>query len=145
MRATLTLLVLVLALACTNGAGAAGEAPWNRAAPNVPENEPAFPGQTRAPAIRTRTAIQVTEIASGLERPWAIAFLPDRRMLVTEKPTGRLYLVGLDGTGLERVTTHADFDSFPMFSPDGRRLVWASNRHAAREGETNIFVADWRD
>jgi Tol biopolymer transport system component len=32
-----------------------------------------------------------------------------------------------------------------MFSPDGTKLVWASNRHAAQRGETNIFVADWRD
>jgi Tol biopolymer transport system component len=31
-----------------------------------------------------------------------------------------------------------------MWSPDGRKLVWASNRHG-REGETNIFVADWVD
>lgn len=37
--------------------------------------------------------MRVTEIASGFQKPWAIAFLPDRRMLVTEKPTGRLYLV----------------------------------------------------
>jgi len=30
-----------------------------------------------------------------------------------------------------------------MFSPDGRRLVWASNRHGKTPGETNIFIADW--
>lgn len=30
-----------------------------------------------------------------------------------------------------------------MFSPDGKRLVFASNRHAAEPGETNIFVAEW--
>ena len=33
---------------------------------------------------------------SGLQRPWAIAFLPDGRMLVTERP-GRLRLIGKDG------------------------------------------------
>ena len=63
-----------------------------------------------------------------------------------ENPRGRnfdLYLINIDGTGLERVTTHADFDSFPMFSPDGTRLVFASNRGAAKEGETNVFIADW--
>jgi Tol biopolymer transport system component len=32
-----------------------------------------------------------------------------------------------------------------MFSPDGRQLVWASNRHARRPHETNVFVADWKD
>ncbi|WP_375771343.1 PQQ-dependent sugar dehydrogenase [Archangium gephyra] len=65
--------------------------------PNVPEFQPAFPGQTRAPAIQTKTALQVTEIASGFRNPWAIAFLPDQRMLVTEKPTGSLYIVTSQG------------------------------------------------
>ena len=37
------------------------------------------------------------------------------------------------------------FDAFPMFSPDGTRLVFASNRRADRQPtrDTNIFVADW--
>ncbi|MFP2908407.1 PQQ-dependent sugar dehydrogenase [Pyxidicoccus sp. 3LFB2] len=65
--------------------------------PNVPEFQPAFPGQTRVPAIQTQTAFQVTELASGFRNPWAIAFLPDRRMLVTEKPTGALYIVTPQG------------------------------------------------
>ena len=56
----------------------------------------------------------------------------------------------VDGTGLERVTqftndAHDDFDGFPMFSPDGKRLVWCSNRHNAHPHETNVFVADWVD
>ncbi|MET0404791.1 MAG: PQQ-dependent sugar dehydrogenase [Cystobacter sp.] len=66
--------------------------------PNVPEFERSFPQQTRAPAITTKTAFQVTEIASGFNKPWAIAFLPDQRLLVTEKPTGKLYIVKSDGT-----------------------------------------------
>jgi glucose/arabinose dehydrogenase len=64
---------------------------------NVPEFQPAFTGQTRVPAIQTKTALQVTEIASGFRNPWAIAFLPDGRMLVTEKPTGSLYIVTPQG------------------------------------------------
>jgi TolB protein len=54
-----------------------------------------------------------------------------------------LYLIGVDGTNLEQITTHEEFDGFPMFSPDGKRLVWASNRGAGA-GETNLFIADWR-
>jgi Tol biopolymer transport system component len=54
-----------------------------------------------------------------------------------------LYLIGIDGTGLEQVTTDGTFDGFPMFSPDGRSLVWASNRHAALASETNLFIAVW--
>ncbi|QRK12525.1 PQQ-dependent sugar dehydrogenase [Archangium violaceum] len=71
--------------------------PVEQGPPNVPEFQPAFPGQTRAPAIQTRTAFQVTEIASGFKNPWAIAFLPDSRILVTEKPTGSLYIVTPQG------------------------------------------------
>jgi aldose sugar dehydrogenase len=37
-----------------------------------------------------------TNVATGLEHPWALAFLPDGRLLVTERP-GRLRLVGRDG------------------------------------------------
>ena len=44
---------------------------------------------------------------------------------------------------LEQLTFHLEFDGFPMFSPDGTKLLWASNRHAAKPGETNLFVADW--
>ncbi len=38
----------------------------------------------------------VETVAGGLEHPWGLAFLPDGRMLVTERP-GRLRLVGTDG------------------------------------------------
>jgi glucose/arabinose dehydrogenase len=40
--------------------------------------------------------IAVQTIASGLVNPWALAFLPDGRMLVTEKP-GRLRIVTREG------------------------------------------------
>lgn len=44
---------------------------------------------------------------------------------------------------LEKLTTHESFDGFAMFSPNGKKLIWASNRNAKSEGETNIFVADF--
>jgi glucose/arabinose dehydrogenase len=40
--------------------------------------------------------IAVETIASGLANPWALAFLPDGRMLVTEKP-GRMRIVTREG------------------------------------------------
>ncbi|MFK3647694.1 PQQ-dependent sugar dehydrogenase [Lysobacter enzymogenes] len=40
--------------------------------------------------------LTVTEVASGLEHPWAVALLPDGGFLVTERP-GRLRRVGADG------------------------------------------------
>jgi Tol biopolymer transport system component len=54
-----------------------------------------------------------------------------------------LYLIGDDGTGLDRVTYEGTFNSFPMFSPDGKQLVWVSDRGAKAPGEFNIFLADW--
>ncbi|WP_397573109.1 PQQ-dependent sugar dehydrogenase, partial [Silanimonas sp.] len=41
--------------------------------------------------------VRVTTVAEGLEHPWGLAFLPDGRMLVTERP-GRLRIVNADGT-----------------------------------------------
>ena len=40
--------------------------------------------------------IAVDTVAKGLDHPWALAFLPDGRMLVTERP-GRLRIVSKDG------------------------------------------------
>jgi Tol biopolymer transport system component len=59
------------------------------------------------------------------------------------RPSFHLYLVNDDGTGLERLTLEGRFNSFPMFSPDGKRLVWVSDRHAKEPGEFNVFLADW--
>lgn len=67
------------------------------APPNVPEFKPAFAGQTRAGAIRTRTKFKVDDVATELEQPWALDFLPDRRMIVSEKHAGRLLIVGPGG------------------------------------------------
>ena len=80
------------------------EGPVETAPPNVPEFKPAFPGQTRAPAVHTQTAIQVTTIAKGFDKPWAIAFLPDGRMLVTEKQEGKLFVVTMQGAKSEPVS-----------------------------------------
>ena len=40
--------------------------------------------------------VQLTTVASGLEHPWSLAFLPDGRMLVSERP-GRLRYVTMNG------------------------------------------------
>lgn len=59
------------------------------------------------------------------------------------RPSFHLYLVGDDGAGLERLTFDGQFNSFPMFSPDGKRVVWVSDRNAKQPGEFNVFLADW--
>ncbi len=44
-----------------------------------------------------RHTVRVRILTRGLERPWSLAFLPDGRMLVTER-AGRLRYVAADGT-----------------------------------------------
>ena len=43
-----------------------------------------------------KARVQLTVVTGGLEHPWGIAFLPDGRALVTERP-GRLRIVERDG------------------------------------------------
>ena len=58
----------------------------------------AGPVAARDLIVRTETgSVKLTEVASGLQNPWSLAFLPDGRMLVTERP-GRLRIVGRDGS-----------------------------------------------
>ena len=53
-------------------------------------------GLPAAHAAAAASPPRVTEIARGLAHPWSLAFLPDGRMLVTERP-GRLRIIGRDG------------------------------------------------
>jgi aldose sugar dehydrogenase len=74
----------------------------DKRAPNAKNQKPARPDQTRAPESKSGVAFDVVTVATGLEKPWGLTFLPDGRMLVTEKP-GRLRIVTADGTLSEPV------------------------------------------
>lgn len=71
-------------------------APAETQAPNAPDQQPAFNGQTRAPQPATVVEIQKEVVAEGLPHLWAMEFLPDGRMLVTAKQ-GAMHIIGEDG------------------------------------------------
>ncbi len=101
---------------------------------NVPEFEPAFENQTRAPAVTTEAELTSTALAGGLEHPWGIAVLPEGAgYLVTERP-GRLRHVSTDGSlsgpiaGMPEVLAQdqgglLDIAVGPDFADD-RRIYW---------------------
>src|SRR5690554_1926233 len=77
-----------------------------------------------------RARFSIETVAKGLEHPWGLAFLPDGRMLVTERGS-RLRLVGTDGalseplTGLPEIFTQRqggllDIALDPAFAQNSR-------------------------
>lgn len=63
---------------------------------NAPDQRPAFAGQTDAPQRSLGVAFQVVTVADHINTGWAVAFLPNGKMLVTQRG-GQLLVVGQDG------------------------------------------------
>jgi len=76
--------------------------------------------------------------------PDAIRFLADYLLRHPRIAAVGSQLIDPDGSNLEQLTFDESFDGFPMFSPDGKKLVWASNRNDKNPGETNLFIAEWK-
>lgn len=97
-------------------------------------------------------APQVATFAANLEHPWALATLPDGRMLVTERP-GRLRYVGRDGalsepiTGTPRVWAEGQGGLLDVaLDPDfgSNRLVYLSYSEPGARGTAGTAVARGR-
>lgn len=127
---------------------AVGGEPVEVGEPNVPEFKPAFEGQTRAKAVHTQNKFLVTEVAGPFSEPWALTFLPDERMFVTEKHEGRLLLVSKDGkssvnvAGVPKVDGRdqgglLDVELGPQHTKDG--LVYLSY-YEPRDGGNGLAV-----
>ena len=55
-------------------------------------------------------------------------------------PNGEIYVVGLDGTGLTRLTTSTADDEHPTWSPDGSRIAFASGFALRSQGHLSWLV-----
>jgi glucose/arabinose dehydrogenase len=110
------------------------------------------------PSIRSPTpgstdgVVRAETFASGLDNPWALAFMPDGRILVTEK-AGRLRIVGTDGVvsaplaGVPTVDARGqggllDVAIDPRFAEN--RLVYLSFSEPGEGGTAGTAVARGR-
>jgi glucose/arabinose dehydrogenase len=113
---------------------------------------PVWPARAQAPRSPTPApvngAVRVETVAKGLEHPWGLEFLPDGRMVVTERP-GRLRIVDRDGrlseplAGVPKVFARGqggllDVALSPNFAKD--RLVYLSYAEPG-EGGAGTAVA----
>ena len=112
---------------------------------NVPEFSPAFVGQTRAEAVTSKTALAVTEVATGLASPWGLAFLPDGRALVSEKAPGALRIIDAKGVispaviGLPAVDARGQGGMMGVGVPGDGFVYWSYAE--PREGGNGLAVA----
>ncbi len=109
------------------------------------------PAQAQTPARVSSSAgpLLVETAAAGLENPWGLAFLPDGRMLVTER-AGRLRVVSANGQlsqplgGLPRIAARGqggllDVALDPAFAEN--RLVYLSFAEPREGGGASTSVA----
>jgi glucose/arabinose dehydrogenase len=162
-RAMLALAVTAIAAACGGevedtlsaqrpSPGAARAAGVDTRPPNGTNQRPAFPEQTDAPAEPTNVSFDVLTVAAGLQHPWGMDFLPDGRILVTERD-GRLRVVSPGGNlspavdglpavddrgqgGLLDVALHPDYAS--------NQLIYWSFSEPQGRGQNGTSVARGR-
>ncbi len=105
---------------------------------------------TDAPPPEKPSKIKVETFATGLEHPWGMQFLPDGRILVTERP-GRMRLISKDGKlspaildGLPEVAAVGQGGLLDvLLSPDFEtsRLIYISYGEPRENGENGTTVA----
>jgi glucose/arabinose dehydrogenase len=124
---TITTLLAALALAACGGGGGGDDAGGGSA------SNTAAPPAT-APAVRV--------IATGLQVPWGVAFLPDGDALVSERTTGRIVRVPAAGGPPQPVMQVPDVDTN---SGEGGLLGLALSPSYARDGLVYAYFTSVQD
>ena len=93
-------------------------------------------GHRRAGADRATTFVN-----------WGPFLHPDSRHIVYSTsrhghPNYEIYLMDVDTGAEERITYHDGFDGLPVFSPDGKQLMWTSNGRGT-DRNSQLFIADF--
>jgi glucose/arabinose dehydrogenase len=70
---------------------------------NGTNQSPAFQGQTRVPEVKSNFTIDTQVVASGLTNPWGMDWLPDGRLVITQR-AGSIRIVTTTGTVSEPLT-----------------------------------------
>ena len=85
-------------------------------------------------------ANQARQVASAVGQTYGLAWTPDARIIYSTMASGKLDLWSIrsDGTGKTQLTLNAGSNYHPSVSPDGRYIVFASNR----TGTFNIWRMD---
>jgi len=91
-------------------------------------------------------AKQITNLGQA---NWAPNFLKDGRIIFCSNHEYKrgfpfnMYVLNADGSCMKKISHDKGFDAFPMISPDGKKILFSSNRNNGGTRDTNVFVADW--
>jgi len=77
-----------------------------------------------------------SKIAFASTRDAPPGFCPGTGFPLACVPYTEIYVMDADGTKIVRLTTNSALDRFPMFSPDGSKIAFTSNR----DSNTEIYV-----
>ncbi len=119
--------------------------------PEKSDDKPLFPEQTRAPYHAT-APFTVTTLTSALHAPWALAVLPDQKILVTERLPGAFRIVnqqgvlsdplpGLSGLSSDPETGLLDVVLDPHFAANHRIFFTFFGYSNKTMGNTNVARA----
>ena len=108
--------------------------------------KPAFAGQTRISAVKTKTSYKVDKIAGGLGNPWAVVPMPDGRLLITDK-SGYMEIYKSDGSLAKKITGFPPVDNRgqggmldvaldPAFNKN-KTIYWS---YSERSGNGNLMA-----